>query len=298
LHYLLLLRLSPGAAAQSKNASFQRGIELFQAADYSAALEEFKQTAQASSSNVPIQLWLGLSYTALDNESKAQDIWRAGIGDQKWEAAVWALKGLAYWKQNQKQSAVYYFKEAQPSQTGYQINRQLLERINNDEDMPPPGEWAQIVGLLKAEKSVNNQAPRKTAASPDDLTPPVEKNSGAKPRGGLWRGTITNQKGDQTITFRVSADGSMISDITFVGYWRCPNAMNPTQSTRNAPPDDVAVTGGAFSSTQNDKPSRLWYQFIGEFSSATQASGSIRIAYAGTECDTWKLQWTASRVGN
>lgn len=132
-----------------------------------------------------------------------------------------------------------------------------------------------------------------------DLAPPDARNqqaSGTSPRRGLWRGKVSNQGGDQTITFLVSADGSTVSEITFVGYWRCPKAMNPTQSTRLAPPNKVAVSGGAFSTTQNDKPSRTWYQFIGDFTSATAATGSIRIAYAGGECDTYKLQWTAQHA--
>lgn len=287
------LALIVSASAQSKVATFQVGIESFQVANYSAALEQFKQADQQSPSNVSVQLWLGLAYTALDNEDKAQDIWRAGIGDPKWESVTWALKGLAFWKLGQKNNAVDYFRQADKSKPYYDFCQRLLASVNNDDEMPPISDWAHASGLLKIEKtgtSISVKAP-----PPNGSLPPREttaQTSGTKPSGGQWRGTVTNQKGNQTITFRVSGDGRTISDITFVGYWRC---SGRTGSTRNAPPQNVSISDGAFSSTQNDKPSRLWYEFIGEFSSATTAAGTLRMAFAGTECDTYKLQWTASR---
>lgn len=167
-----------------------------------------------------------------------------------------------------------------------------MARINSDGDMPPLEQWPALVGLETAAKSL--------AATPSNTSPPAAapaSTAGARPQPGHWRGVITNQGGDQVIDFRVSADGALLTDITFVGYWRCPNAFNPTQSTRNAPPESVPVQGGTFSSTQNDKPSRMWYQFIGSFESPASAIGTLRIAYAGGECDTYELTWKAQRVG-
>lgn len=293
LAFCFALTLIVSTSAQSKVSSFQAGIESFQAADYSGALEQLREVAQQSPSNVPVQLWLGLAYTALDNEDKAQDIWRAGIGDPKWESVTWALKGLAFWKLGQKTDAAYYFKQAEKSKPNYEICQRLLAGVNNDEDMPPISDWAQASGLQKIERTAASSSTKTTL--PINSPPPIDKTSktsGTRPSGGLWRGTVTNQKGNQTVSFRVSGDGQTISDITFVGYWRC---SGRTESTRNAPPEDVRISGGSFSSTQNDKPSRLWYQFIGEFSSNSTATGRLRMAFAGTECDTYRLQWTASR---
>ena len=295
---IMLLSTSMVTWAQSENPSFRQGLAQFQAQDYRSALESFERASLESPSNTPIQLWLGIACVAVDDGWRADDVWRAGIGDAKWEAAVWALKGLGFWKRNNKNNAIYYFKQAQPSQRGYEINRKLLARISADGDMPPLSEWGTIVGLQAS------PAPAVTSSASPGKAETLAPNEGAqapakgvRPEQGAWRGKITNQGGDQIIEFRVSSDGSLLTDITFVGYWRCPDAMNPTQSTRNAPPDDVAVIGGAFSSTQNDKPSRLWYEFIGRFDSPGAAQGSLRMAYAGGECDTYKLTWTASKVG-
>lgn len=296
---LILLLSTSVVMAQSQNPSFHQGLAQFQAQDYRAALESFERASLESPSNTPIQLWLGIACVAVDDGWRADDVWRVGIGDAKWEATVWALKGLGFWKRNDKTNAIYYFKQAQPSQRGYEINRKLLTRISDDGDMPPLSEWATIVGLQASPAPVAplSASPGKT----ENLASAAERAQatakGVRPQQGAWRGKITNQGGDQIIEFRVSPDGSLLTDITFVGYWRCPDAMNPTQSTRNAPPDNVAVTGGAFSSTQNDKLSRLWYEFIGRFDNASSSQGSLRIAYAGGECDTYKLTWTASRIG-
>jgi hypothetical protein len=289
--------LASAVSAQSKNPSYLRGIELFQNADYSSALDQFKQAAQESPGNVPVQLWLGLSYAALDNFDKPQDIWRAGIGDEKWENVVWALKGLAFWKQNQKNNAVYYFKQCVASNQNYQFCRNLWDQINNDEDIPLISDWAMVVGLQKTEKtsvnSSNNSTARNEKNVPTDES--AAQTSGAKPSGGLWRGTISNGYKGQTLTFRVSADGKTISDITFQGYLQCTGSR--IEDTQLAPLRNVAVSGGSFEDTQLNGGAKVRFDFNGTFTSATTASGTYRVM-SDTDCDTYKLNWTATRVGN
>ena len=85
---LFLLSSSTFAVAQSQNPNFLLGVAQFEAQDYRAAQQSFKQAAHESPGNVPINLWLGLSHTALDDGWTSDDIWRAGIGDENWEAAV------------------------------------------------------------------------------------------------------------------------------------------------------------------------------------------------------------------
>jgi hypothetical protein len=90
----------------------------------------------------------------------------------------------------------------------------------------------------------------------------------------------------------VSADGSKVTDVVFSGNWRC-DGSTKIMDTGHVP-GEFAISGGAFSEVQHE-PYLAW-TFAGQFSSATEAAGTFRAEY-DTECDTYKLQWTARRTG-
>ncbi len=97
----------------------------------------------------------------------------------------------------------------------------------------------------------------------------------------------------QTLSFRVSADGMTISDVAFQGYLICTGSR--TQNTQLAPLRNITVSGGSFDDTQLNGGAMVKFIFNGTFTAATTASGTYRTVADG--CDTYKLNWTASRVG-
>jgi hypothetical protein len=125
------------------------------------------------------------------------------------------------------------------------------------------------------------------------------KRSGATPQSGLWRAKITNVEREETITFRVSANGKQIEDVVFDGFWRCDDAMSSFKKGLlkkvdvNTPPGVFAISNGAFSDIKKE-PYLAW-TFEGAFTGGTTARGTFRIEYS-TECDTYKLEWTATRA--
>ncbi|HXG82458.1 MAG TPA: tetratricopeptide repeat protein [Pyrinomonadaceae bacterium] len=128
----------------------------------------------------------------------------------------------------------------------------------------------------------------------------VSETSGNSPQAGLWRAKITNIEGRQdTMTFRVSANGGQIEDVVFDGYWRCDDALSSFKKGLlkkvdvNSSPGTFAVANGKFSDVK--KAPYIAWTFEGVFTGATTAKGSFRVEYS-TECDTYKLEWTAERV--
>jgi len=125
--------------------------------------------------------------------------------------------------------------------------------------------------------------------------------SGISPQAGLWKAKITNIEGRQdTMTFRVSANGGQIEDVVFDGYWRCDDALSSFKKGLlkkvdvNSPPGTFVITNGKFSDVKKE-PYIAW-TFDGIFNSATTAKGTFMIEYA-LECTTYKLEWIATRTG-
>ena len=119
--------------------------------------------------------------------------------------------------------------------------------------------------------------------------------TGATPMAGKWEATVTNgYKGDK-LTFTVAADGKTIKDVEFVGYWKGSSGIERLQHLD--PPNSFTVAKGGFSAVQQVEKARMWWEFTGHFVTATTAEGTYRAAYAGGSSDTYKLKWTAKRVG-
>lgn len=118
----------------------------------------------------------------------------------------------------------------------------------------------------------------------------------ATPKAGKWEAVVTNgYKGDK-ITFTVSADGMQIQNVEFNGYWQ--NKARTIEVLKNLdPPNPFMITKGAFSGVQQAPKSRMWWNLTGNFITSTTAEGTYRVAYAGGENDTYKLKWTAKKIG-
>lgn len=288
----VLFALFVSASAQNRyGGSYAKGVELFYAKDYAGAVSEFEKAEADNPANHAAYLWHGLAYTALgDLDGKASNIWLKMPYDEKWKSTYRYFMGLGYWQAGYTNSAKYWFEETMkhPETPASKLAQTALKSLLNDGEVPPFETWATLAQLPgakavqgKSASSYNENQPEKSGAS---------QTSGAKPSGGLWRGTISNGYTGQKISFRVSADGKTISAIAFEGYIRCSGS---TENTRLAPLENVPVSNGSFSKTELQDP-QIRFDFNGAFTSATTASGTYRIQ-SGTDCDTYELKWTASR---
>jgi hypothetical protein len=148
-----------------------------------------------------------------------------------------------------------------------------------------------------------------TAAAPTAATgpnadlPPAEfKPTGVAPRGGVWEGRFTN--GNGLVRFTVAADGGAITQVEYEGDLRCSESgagmggsYGRTQRadyvTRGA---RLAIDRGAVNGTYHDANAGVHWHLQGQFVGATSARGKIRIGAHANTCDSWGMQWTASRV--
>jgi hypothetical protein len=114
-------------------------------------------------------------------------------------------------------------------------------------------------------------------------------------KGTKWEGMLSNgMKGDK-ISFVVSPDGKKLSDLTFIGYWRCSGRL---EQITVGPDSSFAIANGKVSGVVVDPPnggSTAWrFELQGEFSGKTAAKGTFRMNINNLGCDTYKLQWTAA----
>lgn len=139
------------------------------------------------------------------------------------------------------------------------------------------------------------EAPPASDASPAEAAPQAAPISASNPQPGRWAGVVTEGFKGDSIRFTVSATGE-VSDMVLSGHWRCSSA---TSSTRVIQRMDVGHVPGTFGigegrtfAGEQKEPYLLW-TVSGHFASPTSASGTIRVEYH-TECDTHRLNWTAT----
>lgn len=109
--------------------------------------------------------------------------------------------------------------------------------------------------------------------------------------GGTYSGKV--QRG-YTITFQVSSDGKMISDVEARALTDC--GTGQSSDTTFAPDATFAIgPDGTFAGQGEYQPGFRW-EFAGQLSGAS-ATGYLRdySVVAGAVCDTRRLQWTAAR---
>jgi hypothetical protein len=165
------------------------------------------------------------------------------------------------------------------------------------------GSYARSVDLFYAEDYAGAVNEFEKAESDKESNEVTSKNqteinstqdSGAKPGGGLWKATISNGYKGQTLSFRVSADGKIISGVAFKGYLICRGSR--IEDTQLAPLKNIVITDDSFADKQLYE-GQIRIDFNGTFTSATDASGTYRVM-SSTDSDTYELKWTASRAVN
>jgi hypothetical protein len=305
---LIVCAFAFNASAQTSNrygGSFAKGVQLFYAEDYTGAVNAFEKAEVENPGNHAAYLWHGLAYTALGElDTKAANIWITKMPyDENAKNMYRFFMGLGYWREGNTSQAKYWLKETfnHKETPAYKLGQAALNSLLEDADVPPIQTWATIAKLpgaktekdLTAEDQPDEKSTEEANKAEKDQPRPTP-TSGAKPAGGLWRATISNGYKGQTLSFRVSPDGRTISAVAFQGYLICRGSR--TENTQLAPLKNVAVSGGAFADTQLNGGAMVRFEFNGTFTSANTASGTYRVM-SGTDCDTYKLNWTASRVG-
>ncbi len=312
-------------ADEAPKSILEKGIVLFRDQKYKAAIQQLKSAADKQPNNVETQLWLGLALEADEQPLEAMAAWRSGNGNAKWEPIADYLKGLSWWKMNRANDATACLKDALVNLTDgksvqFQPARDALAKIKEGEPAPEVSSWPDLSTLAQVSKNLagpKGSAPKpvaakKTAAAKKPVvnkkpiaakskllpkttakTPPT---SGTKPRAGKWVATVSNGYKGDVLTFRVSADGKRVEKVEFKGYWQNKERTGPEILQNLDPPSAFAVSGGTFSAVQQVVKSRMWWEFIGVFKTATTAEGTYRCAYAGGDNDTYKLKWTAHYV--
>ncbi|OGX82574.1 hypothetical protein BEN47_04105 [Hymenobacter lapidarius] len=117
----------------------------------------------------------------------------------------------------------------------------------------------------------------------------------APPKSTRWTGTIGNgMKGDK-ISFLVSPDGKLLSDLTFDGYWRCSGRL---ERRVTGPRDVFPIVKGKVSGVALDPPtgSNWRFELRGNFTGKFAATGTFRMNITGLSCDSNQLQWAAAPV--
>lgn len=301
------------ATAQTSNrygGSYAKGVKLFYAEDYAGAGDEFEKALAENPANHAAYLWQGLVFTAMGElDGRASNIWLKMPYDEKWKSTFRYFMGLGYWQQGSTNSAKYWFKETMnhPEVPAAGLAQTALKSLLDDGEAPPIQVWATLARLpgAKTEKDfAGEDEPDETSSDSSQNSKPVapakrtaasaNNSSGAKPAGGLWKALISNGYKGQTLSFRVSADGKTIFDITFKGYLQCRGSR--IEDTQLAPLKNVTISGGSFEDTQLNGGAKVRFDFSGTFASASSASGTYRVM-SDTDCDTYKLNWTATRVG-
>jgi hypothetical protein len=158
---------------------------------------------------------------------------------------------------------------------------------------PAPGDAVNAAASTAPAAGTPNAAGSSAPAG----APAVVSPAGGQAQSGLWESTAIDGISGNKLTFRVSADGSRLEDVTFTGHWRC----GPTPSSRTIKVMDVPHVPGAFTVTAGTfsevkKEPYLAWTFEGRFTSATEATGTFRAEY-DIECDTHAINWTARPVG-
>jgi hypothetical protein len=319
-----LLTLSFSALSQTRGpiteeTTLSKGITLYKAAQYENALEVLQKAKEERPNDAQTNMWLGLALEANKQPYAAMEAWRKGYGNPKWEPIADYLKAMSWWRMGDTRSAVAYFNDALLNvQDGKAVNfkpaKEAIKQVNAGEAVPPLTQWADLSTLtapppapkpagktpaVPAKPAANNPPAKPTPAKAPEAKDPAPATAapvGANASPGKWVATISNGYKGDVLTFRVSADGKRIENVEFKGHWRSKSWRTEVLENLDLP-KPVAVSKGTFSDVQTESKAGMWWEFIGLFKSATTAEGSYRCTFAGGENDTFKLKWTAKRVG-
>jgi hypothetical protein len=113
--------------------------------------------------------------------------------------------------------------------------------------------------------------------------------------GGHWEGTFSNGMKGAKISFDISKDGKELKDLTFEGYWRCDGKLDLTTL---GPEKSFAVENnkvdGVIVEPEDGGASAARFELHAAIND-DKAEGTFRMNINGLGCDTYQLNWTASK---
>lgn len=111
----------------------------------------------------------------------------------------------------------------------------------------------------------------------------------------VWQGKFSNGLKGATITFNISEDGKRLENLTFTGYWRCSGKLEQiTMGPEKSYPVKNGRVTGAITEPENGGATAFRFYLDGTIGQKS-ASGTLRINLNALGCDTYKLNWTASK---
>jgi hypothetical protein len=112
---------------------------------------------------------------------------------------------------------------------------------------------------------------------------------------GHWEGSFSNGMKGATISFDISEDGKELKDLTFQGYWRCDGKLDLTTL---GPEKSFAIENnkvdGVIVEPEDGGATAARFELHATIN-GNEAEGTFRMNINGLGCDTYQLNWTASR---
>ena len=134
-----------------------------------------------------------------------------------------------------------------------------------------------------------NNNPTQATDNPTNNTTAAAKGS-----GGKYKGSFSNGMKGATISFEISSDGKELRDLTFEGYWRCDGSLDLTTI---GPEKPYAIQNGKVNGVITE-PEGGGAPFHFELQASigdNTAEGKLRFANVSAGCDTYLLDWTATK---
>lgn len=129
----------------------------------------------------------------------------------------------------------------------------------------------------------------------DDKSSRSSKDIKATGKTGMhFEGAVLNGMKGDSISFDISADGKILSNLTFKGYWRCGGRL---ESTITGPEGVFTIIDNKVNDHISEPPnggSTAWRYELEATINGNTAAGTFRMNINNLGCDSYKLQWTAT----
>jgi len=119
-------------------------------------------------------------------------------------------------------------------------------------------------------------------------------NNTVSPAKKHFRGAFSNGMKGDSLSFDVSKDGKILSNLTFKGYWRCSGKLEMLPAA--GPEGTFAISNGIVDGHISEPPnggSTAWRFDLKASIDGNKASGNFRMNINNLGCDSYLLKFTA-----
>lgn len=113
---------------------------------------------------------------------------------------------------------------------------------------------------------------------------------------GFYEGPFTNGMKETFISFQVANNGTELRDLTFKGYWRCDGKL---ELTKMGPEGKFSIANGKveghITEPEGGGATAARFELLANFT-GNSAEGDFRMNINALNCDTYKLNWKASKI--